>query len=238
MIPKTDLPTYTVKIPSSNKEITVRPFVVKEEKLLLMAINEGAEDAIIHTTKQVVNNCIISGDFDVDKAPFFDVDYLFIFLRAKSVGESVEVNFKCNVDNDGSECGKVFTANVDISNYRLIKSDIDPKIPMDHLVVKMGYPPYSVTKTIIDQDTTIDKKVKIIAGSIEYIQDKEKFYTKKDMSFKHMVEFVEGMTQDKFKKLEKFVENFPSFVVVAEAKCPKCNFVHKIEYKDFISFFA
>ena len=90
-IPKIDYPTYDIKMPSDNRIITVRPFSVKEEKLLLMAIEAKNMDDVIKTVKQVINNCVVKGDVNVDRLPFFDIDYLFIFLRAKSIGESVEV---------------------------------------------------------------------------------------------------------------------------------------------------
>ena len=102
-LPKIDLPTYTVNLPSDNRELKVRPFTVKEEKLLLMAAESGKSADVIDTVKQVINNCIVKGSFDVDKAPFFDVDFLFIFLRAKSIGEVVEVNLTCRSEEHTSE---------------------------------------------------------------------------------------------------------------------------------------
>ena len=92
MLPKIDLPTYDLTIPSTGQTVRVRPFNVKEEKLLFMAVEAGDPEEIVKSVKQVINNCILNEDVNIDKLPFFDVDYMFIFLRAKSIGEKVEVN--------------------------------------------------------------------------------------------------------------------------------------------------
>ena len=105
MLPKIDVPIYNVKLPSTGQELSVRPFLVKEEKMLLMAVKSDDAQEIIRTTKQVINNCIVSPEIDVDTLPFFDIDYLFIALRAKSVGESIDVNFICQSEVDGDKCG-------------------------------------------------------------------------------------------------------------------------------------
>ena len=101
----------------------------------------------------------------------------------------------------------------------------------------MKYPTYAVMKTLGEDDITIEKKIKIISASIDQVIDKNKVYTSKDFTPNEIRNFVEGLTQDQFKKLEEYVDNFPSFVVNAEAKCPHCGFDHKIKYDNFASFF-
>jgi lipopolysaccharide biosynthesis glycosyltransferase len=240
MLPSMELPTYTIRLPSSMKDVLIRPFTVKEEKLLLMALQSEDEKEIIHTTKQVINNCLVSKDVDVEKLPFFDVDYLFIALRGKSVGESVDVSFKCNNDVSGNTCGNIFNTKIDIANVKTVKDEsLDPKIKISPTVaVKMKYPTYAVMKTIMDSDTALNKKIHMIVGSIEYIQEKERVHSLKDMSRDELYGFVEGLTQDQFKKLETWIDNFPTFVVTAEATCNKCGFVHRLEYSDFTTFFV
>lgn len=240
MLPVLDLPTYDLKIPSNSQYVKIRPFTVKEEKILLMAAESNDGNEVINTTRQIVKNCIVSEDVDIDKLPFFDVDYLFIALRAKSVGESIEVKFTCNNVVDGNACKNIFPAKIDISNCKIIKNESVPKdIELGRGVrVKMKYPGYSIMKTLVETDRDIDKKVYIIANSIEQIQDKDKIYTLKDITPDEMVKFVEGLTREQFDKLENFVNNFPTFVVTAEADCPKCGFHHNLEYKEFVSFFV
>ena len=123
-LPKLDVPLYQIKIPSTGKEITIRPFLVKEEKLLLIAAQSKDQAEIINTTKQIINNCIVDGDVNVETLPFFDIDYIFIALRAKSVGESIDINFTCNnVIEDGEACGSRFTAKIDITNCEIVKNE-------------------------------------------------------------------------------------------------------------------
>lgn len=238
-LPKIDVPVYTVKIPSTGKQIKVRPFSVKEEKLLLMASESKSPDDVISTVKQVINNCIIKGDIDIDKAPFFDVDFLFIFLRAKSIGETVEVNLTCNNTLDsGLRCGHTFTTNMDISKNEIVYDEnATSDIKLDKVNgVKMKYPNYSLIKQL-DETPEVEKKTKIILNSIEYIYDKDGIYSAKDYSTKELQDFIEGLTEEKYKKLEAFVDSFPTFVVKLEADCPKCGFHHVVRYSDFIDFF-
>lgn len=242
MLPKIDLPTYKLRLPSSGKEITVRPFLVKEEKLLLMAVESDDERDIIDTTKQIINNCIVSGDVVVDKLAFFDIDYLFIALRAKSIGENVDIKFTCNAvsPTKGDKCGYVFPAKIDVANCSVIKrDDISMDIGLSNkLSIRMKYPTYSTMKMIMDNDNIIDKKINIIVGSIDYIVDGESILTSKDYTKEELFDFVENLTQEQYRKLENFVDNFPSFVVKADAVCEACGFHHHLEYKEFASFFV
>jgi hypothetical protein len=242
MIPKVDLPIYELTLPSNGKKIRIRPFIVKEEKLLLMAVESNDEKTIIDTTKQILNNCVIDGqDFNIDKLPFFDIDYLFISLRAKSIGESVDINYTCNnITGSGNRCGNTFPAKIDVSNCSVIKDDtISKDIQLSSkMLVKMKYPNYTTMKLILENDNIINKKINIIAGSIEMIQDGDNVYTSKDFTKQELVEFIENLTQEQYRRLEYFVDNFPSFVITSQATCDACGYTHKLEYKDFASFFV
>ena len=238
-LPKIDLPTYTVNLPSDNRELKVRPFTVKEEKLLLMAAESGKSADVIDTVKQVINNCIVKGSFDVDKAPFFDVDFLFIFLRAKSIGEVVEVNLTCNNTlDDGRRCGHTFPTGMDIQNYELMRNeDITDTIKLtDSSGVKMKYPNYALVKKLDDIPES-ERKIKVVINSIEHIYDKKGVYSSKDYSTKELQDFVEGLTEAHYKKLENFIDNFPTMVVRLKADCPKCGYHHEVRYSDFLDFF-
>lgn len=238
-LPKIDLPIYELTIPSTGKEIRVRPFIVKEEKLLMMAAESKDSNEIISATKQIINNCLIDGDVNVDTLPFFDIDYLFIALRAKSIGEKIDMRFTCNsYGDDGQPCRHVFEEDIDISKCRIIKNDeISTEINLGDTIVKMKYPSYSIMKAINDNDTILDKKIKIIVNSIDMMVKGQNVYTSKDFTKEELTEFVEGLTEQYYKKLEVFVDNFPYFVVDVNHTCERCGFHHVIEYKDFESFF-
>jgi hypothetical protein len=239
MLPKVSVPIYELTLPSSGKPVKIRPFTVKEEKLLLMALNSKDDNQIVETTKQVINNCILSEEVNVEKLPFFDVDYLFIALRAKSVGESIEVNFICNNRPDGGEkCNMVFPVPIDISKVEVSNKHIEKSIRLtDTIVVKMKYPSYEVMKRLVDNEDDISRKVKVIVESLDMIIDGSKIYSTKDHSKEELEQFVEGFTEEQFKRIAVFVDNFPGFEIIAEKSCPKCGFNHRIKYKDFTSFF-
>lgn len=240
MLPKIELPIFEVKMPSSGKKLKARPFKVKEEKLLLMAIESNDDNEILDATKQVINNCVIDDKFDVDSLPFFDADYLFIVLRAKSVGESIDIKFTCNNYTDSGLCGEIFSSKIDILNCKIekdesIKSDI---VLQGNITVKMRYPSYTSMRQMDMEMDNYSQKIDIIMECIEMVVDKDSVYTRKDFTKEELLEFIENLSKENFSRLEKFVDNFPSFVVTSKAKCPKCKFTHNIEYKEFESFFV
>lgn len=238
-LPKIDVPNYEIKVPSSGQEITIRPFLVGEEKLLLMAIESKDPKEIINTTKQVVKNCIVSGEVNIDTLPFFDIDYIFIVLRAKSVSDTIDVSYTCNNVVGEEPCGGTIEAKIDVSKCEVIKNEsIKPDIKLSgSMLIKMKYPSYALMKALYDNENVLEKKIKIICGCIDRIVDKDKVYTTKDFTPLELQGFIEKLTQEQFKKLEEFIDNFPTFLVVGEATCGKCGYNHKLRYDDFDSFF-
>lgn len=237
-LPKIEYPTYDITLPSDDRTITVRPFSVKEEKLLLMALETKNLDDVIKTVKQVINNCVVAGDVNVERLPFFDIDYLFIFLRAKSIGESVEVNLTCNnVLEDGNTCNKIFSTEMDVSNIEIDRpEDVIDEIQLNDVMgVKLKYPNYAAMKRM--EESEVDAKSVMISNAIDYIWDENGKHTSKESTKEELLEFVESLTEKDYKKLEEFVDNTPKFTVKLEAKCPKCGFEHKVRYSDFYDFF-
>lgn len=239
-LPKIDLPIYDVKLPSSGKIVQIRPFLVREEKLLLMAVESDDTNEIINVTKQVINNCIINNDVNVETLPFFDIDYLFIALRAKSVGESIEVKFTCNNIVNDVICSNVFPANIDIAKCEIVKDDtIKSMVDLGkNIKLKMKYPNYTTMKSILDTDTVLNKQLNILAGSIDQIIDGDKIHTSKDVTKQELLDFLEGLTKEQYNRAVEFIENFPSFVIDVNSKCTKCGFVHNVKYDEFSSFFV
>jgi hypothetical protein len=237
-LPKIDVPIYELKVPSTGKIIKVRPFTVKEEKLLFMALEANKMDDVVATVKQVINNCIVDGDIDIEKMPFFDVDFIFIYLRAKSIGEKVEIRLTCNNVVEDRVCGHVFNTDLDINNSEIVYAeDITNDIKLDsNKGVKMKYPGYSVVKNI-ESASPVDQRTILIVNSIEYIYDGKTMHSAKDYSKDELKKFVEDLTEENYNKMAKFVDNFPVFVVTMDATCSKCGFHHHVRYSDFYDFF-
>jgi hypothetical protein len=249
-----EVPNYELILPSSKEPITVRPFLVKEEKLLLHALKSEEISRIISTTEQIVSACVVEwpDGKDITKIPFFDVDYLFIALRAKSVGETLDVQFTCRngirheaeegVDDMEiyRECGATFNIPIDITNINLENEDNASKLIKlnDKFSVKLTCPSYRIMRAISDGEDDYESRVRLIASCVDRIYQGEKTLSRKEFSPMEVIAWVEGLTQEHFKKLEEFVDNFPSFYVEGEGDCPKCSFHHTVRYDDFESFFT
>lgn len=238
-LPKIDVPVYEIKMPSDGKTIKIRPFLVKEEKLLLMAVESNDVHNIIKTTKQVINNCILEKKLDIEKLPFFDIDYLFIALRAKSIGEKIEVSYTCNNETENGRCGGTFVTDIDISKCEVEKDETAKEtiVLSDKITMKMKFPTYDIMKLITSNESVIERKLRVIMSCVDKIVTSDKVYTQKDFSKEELRAFLEGLTQDQYKKLEHYIDNFPTFYVKADAKCPKCGYMHEIKYQDFARFF-
>ena len=237
-LPKIDVPIYDLKLPSNGKEIKVRPFLVKEEKLLLIAAESKDPMSIINTTLQVVSNCIVEGDVKINTLPFFDIDYLFIALRAKSLGESIQVNFKCNNLVEGEPCGSVFPVDINISNFEIYNVDKPKVVQLSNAMsLRMKFPNYSLMRMLDEKDNALEKKSKIMAACIDTIVNKNDIMSAKDFSREQMIEFIDGLTEEQVKKIEVFTGQMPSFAIKANKTCSKCGFEHNITYSDFTIFF-
>lgn len=238
-LPGIDLPIFEVKLPSTGQEIRVRPFRVKEEKLLLIASESGDINDIINTTKQVISNCLVDKDVNVNTLPFFDVDFLFIALRARSISDTIQISFICKNETEEGICNTAFDTELDLTNTEIKKNpDIKSDIKLDaETLVKMRYPNYGITKTVMGTETILEKKIRIIAACIDRVIKKDKIFSSKDFTPNQIIEFIENLTEAHYKKLEEFIDNFPYFYVGVEHTCEACGFNHKLEYKDFTSFF-
>lgn len=242
-LPDLDTPIFDVYLPYTKKTLRFRPFLVKEEKLLLMAASSKDISDIINTTLQVVQNCMIDGDIKAIDLPFFEVDYIFITLRAKSVGETLDVNFVCNniihhQESDGAhKCGTIFPVALDILKADFInplQSD-SAKITLSvDAGVVMKYPSYKAMKLASE---TLDSKLDTIKASIDYIWKGDKVYKTAEIELEELSAYVDNFTIGQLKALERWVDNFPSFVVQTTKVCPKCGFSHEIVYRDFQNFF-
>lgn len=239
-LPKIDIPTYEIELPISKKKIKYRPFLVKEQRNLLMAIESNESSTIQQNIKDILYNCTLTEGVDVEKLPILDVEYYFINLRAKSVGEVVESNYRCNNEVNEVVCGNRMKADI---NLLEIKPDmtgiVDPEIQLTpQLTIKMKYPEFGNVKQSLDMDNLTDITFNMIANSVEYIYDGEQFYYASEAEPGEMLEFIEQLNQEQFDKVENFFNNLPRMVKNVEMKCGKCGFDHTIEVEGLENFFG
>ena len=207
-LPQVALPTYELTVPSSGKKLKFRPFVVKEEKLLLLALESKDEKNIEDAVKQLLKGCIQSR-VKIDDLPIFDLEFIFLQIRAVSVGEIIEMNVTCKDDNET----KV--------KYNLNLAEVKVNFPEGHskkieLSKKMGivmkYPSMKefIKTSIIGSALDTDNVLEVIAGCIDQIYDGEDVYDSSTTTKKEFIEFVEGLTNTQFEKLQEFFETAPS----------------------------
>jgi hypothetical protein len=239
-LPKLDTPTYEIELPVSKKKIKYRPFLIKEQRNLLMALESNESSTIQSSIKDILINCTMTEDIDVDKLPIVDIEYYFVNLRAKSVGEIVESKYKCNNIVDDKECGNIMEKDIDLTKIKVqLPKEIDPEIQLTpKITVKMKYPEFGVVKDSLKYENVNQITFNMIAESIEYIYDGEQFYYGHEAQPGEMLDFVESMNQEQFTKVEKFFEEMPKLKETLNITCSKCGFNHTIEVEGLESFFG
>jgi hypothetical protein len=249
-LPKIDLPIYELKLVSREKPIKFRPFLVKEEKLLLMTLQSGKEEDILKTIKQVINNCLLE-DVDIDSLPIFDIEYLFLNVRARSVGEKVESFFVCkniveqktNEDgtNEDIECGYMMPVEVNVLDIKPPIENISTKIKFNQTIgMELKFPTLETYKSI--QGLTLSEDVNDLYNMIydccEYVFDGDEIYYTNETSKEEFIGFLEGLTQEQFERIVNFFESLPTISHDLVHNCQKCNFEHRLHMEGLSDFFT
>lgn len=237
-LPKITTPIYELELPSIKKKIRYRPFLVKEEKILIIAMESEDQRQITNAIKTVIGNCILSRGIKVDQLSTFDIEYLFLNIRGKSVGESVEVMLTCPDDDE---------TQVKVSiNLDEIKVTEDPKHSReikldDNLVMTMRYPSldeFVKTNFSIEDGVGISESFELIASCIDQIFNEEETWNAKDCSKKELNEFVEQLSSKQFKEIETFFETMPKLSHKVKVKNPNTNVESEVLMEGLSSFFV
>lgn len=239
-LPKLDVPIHELTLPSTGKKLKYRPFLVKEQKLLLMAGEGNDPKDMVNSLRQIIINCCVENDLDVESLPLFDIEYIFLQLRSKSVGEVSTVKFKCKNIVDESPCGGVIESEIDLSKIKVDKDKRhDNKIELlNKLGMIMKYPRIELLTEIENlENTNMDEIIKIIAKCIDSIYDEDTVYSSKDHTPEELENFLLGMTQEQFEKVQLFFETMPRLKETIATKCEKCGLEDTIELEGLQSFF-
>jgi hypothetical protein len=244
-LPKINTPIFELILPSTEKPIKYRPFLVKEQKILLIAMESGDERSMMTAIKQIINNCAVD-QVDVDKLPVFDLEYFFVRLRAKSIGETVDLNLRHpNSMNSKDEiCEHVTKATLNLLDVEVHKSiSHEDKIVLDDetkIGVKFKYPTSEFALSIENPEeiNQLDLATDAIINSIDFIFDADNVYKREDHTKKELVDFIENLSQTQYEKLSTFFETMPKLKHEVTWKCAGCGHEDKVMLEGLSNFFA
>ena len=237
-LPKISTPTYELNLPSTGKKVQYRPFLVREEKLLVLALETENPKDITTAMKTVIKNCIQTRGVKVETLPTFDIEYLFLNIRGKSVGEEIEVNIICPDD-------EVTTVPVTlvVDDIKVQKSkDHSNKIDLGNsLIMEMRYPSLDqFIKNNFDfsEDNQIDQSFELISSCIDKIYNEEEVWSTADVTKKEVNDFLEQMNSRQFKQIEKFFETMPKLSHDIKVKNPNTGVESTVVLEGLASFFG
>jgi len=237
-LPTISTPTYELTLPSSDKKIKYRPFLVKEEKILILAMESEDTKQIASSIKNVISKCILSRGIKVEKLSTFDIEYLFLNIRGKSVGEHIEVMVTCPDD------GKTqVPMSINIDSIKIQKNDEhDKDIKLDDTyTLRMKYPSLAeFTKTNFGSmnEMKVDDTFELIASCIDQVYSEEESWSHQECTKKELSDFIESLNSNQFKMVEKFFETMPKLSHTVKVTNPNTKVESEIKIEGLQSFFA
>ena len=238
-LPKIATPTYELELPSTGKKIRYRPFLVKEEKVLIIAMESEDQKEITNAIKTVISNCILSRGVKVEQLSTFDIEYLFLNIRGKSVGEQVDVLITCPDDEETQV--PVTIPLDDIKVQKDPEHNRDIKLD-DNLSMRMRYPSMSEfiksNFSISDGSLGVTESFDLIASCIDQVYNEEESWSASDCSKKELIDFIEQLSSKQFKEIEKFFETMPKLSHTVKVKNPNTNVESDVVLEGLASFFS
>ena len=223
-------PEFETTIPSTEKDIKFRPFLVKEEKILFMALQGQDPSEMSNAVKRVLQNCILTSDVDVDSLATFDIEYLFLRLRAKSVGEVIELRLK----HREGDCNYVHNYELNLEDVKVqFDEELDNKVQLsDQVGIVLKYPTIDSAQTA---DNDLDEMMDFVADCVEMVYDSDNVY--ENFSKDEIKQFLESLNGTQFKKVRDFFNKVPKLSHDIEWTCPQCGKTEKVYLEGLASFF-
>ena len=238
-LPKINTPTYELTLPSNNKKVRYRPFLVREEKILVLAMESGDQKQITDAIVEIINDCILTKNVDVAKLPTFDIEYLFLNVRSKSVGETVEVNVTC--PDDGKT---TVETSINIDDIK-VKKDKGHKMIIkldDKYSMKLKYP--SIDQFIENNfdfdnaETNVSQALSMLSTCIDMIYDEEESWDASESTKEELGEFIDQLNTKQFKEVEHFFKTMPKLTHTLKVKNPKTDVESEVVLEGLVSFFS
>ena len=237
-LPKIATPSYELEIPSTKKIVKYRPFLVKEEKILIIAMESEDPKQITEAVKNVISNCILTKGIRVDQLATFDIEYLFLNIRGKSVGETVDVLITCPDDGQTQVPMSINLDDIEVE----FKDNHSRDIKLDAtLTLRMRYPSLQefVKNNFIDENKiSVEDTFDVICSCIEQIYSEEESWSASDVTKKELKEFLDQLTSQQFKEVEKFFETMPKLSHTLKIKNPNTEVESEVVLEGLTSFFA
>ena len=239
-LPTIETPTHELKLPSSNKKIRYRPFLVKEEKVLIIALESKNQNEITNAVTQVLKNCVLTKGIDIDNLPTFDIEYLFLNIRAKSIGEDIKVTVTCPDDRKTKVPVTIYVDEIKVIKPKNHKKDI---VLDDKLTLRMKYPSLSQFisnnfDTDDEAEAMVDKTFKVVADCMDTIFDGEDAWEAKDYTPDERIEFVQQLNSKQYKLIEKFFATMPKLSHTIEVVNPNTKEKGSVVLEGLSNFFA
>ena len=235
-LPTIVTPSYELNLPSNGKKIKYRPFLVKEEKILILAIESNSMKDISRAIKDVLKNCILTKGVKIDELPTFDIEYLFLNIRSRSVGESIDLVITCPDDNETKVNTQIYIDEIQVKTDK----DHNPDIKLDDTyTMRLKYP--SLDQFIDDNfnfDLDRDNSFDIISSCIDMVFSDEEAWEAKDCTKKELLEFVERLNSSQFKEVEKFFDTMPRISHDIEVENPNTKVKSTVKLEGLASFFG
>jgi|TARA_Y100000114_G_scaffold64732_1_gene59293 hypothetical protein len=235
-LPTIVTPSYELNLPSNGKKIKYRPFLVKEEKILILAIESNSMKDISRAIKDVLKNCILTKGVKIDELPTFDIEYLFLNIRSRSIGESIDLVITCPDDGETKVNAQIYIDEIGIKKDK----DHNPDIKLDDTyTMRLKYP--SLDQFIDDNfnfDEDKDNSFDIISSCIDMVFSEEEAWEAKDCTKKELLEFVERLNSIQFKEVEKFFDTMPKLSHEIEVENPNTKVKSKVALEGLASFFG
>ena len=237
-LPKIVTPTYELELPSTGETIQYRPFLVKEEKVLVIALESEDTKQITTAIKTVLKNCIKTKGIKVESLPTFDIEYLFLNVRGKSVGETIEVNITCPDDEVTTTKIEVNLDDIEVQKTEEHTNQI--KLD-DSIMMELKYPSldqFIKSNFDFNEGNQMDQSFQLIGSCIDKIYTDDEVWVAADCTKKEINDFLESMNSNQFKEIEKFFETMPKLSHTVNVKNPKTKVESDVVIEGLASFFA
>lgn len=232
-LPIIDTPKYSVKVPSTGEKVLFRPYLVKEEKILMMAMESEDQEQILRAVKDIITACTY-GKVDVDSLAIFDLEFLFLKLRSKSVGETSKVGLNCK----NCETSNEVEIPIDSIDVQMGEKGANIIKLTDKVGITLKYPSVKDAEKISKLSGGVDTIMKTIVMCIENIFDEDKVYPSKDSTPAELEAFIDSLNSEQFKKIQVFFESMPTLKHTVKYKCEHCGADNEFELRGLANFFG